>query len=511
MMSTANRVVKNTGILYIKMVITMFISLYSTRLVLAALGVSDFGVFNVVGGAVAMLGFLNASMAGATQRFMSFAQGACDFNKINKIFNMSVILHLTIAGILFIVLEVAGYFFFNGILNIAIERQHTAKLIYQFMIISTMFTVMSVPYDALLNAHENMLFFSILGVFEALMKLTIALSITYLIGDKLLLYGLFTATLSITLLIINRIYCHRIYAETKIALKKMYDKKLLIEMSNFAGLSFIGSASSMIAGYGSGIILNFFHGTIVNAANAVSGQLNAQLMTFSSNMLKALNPVIAKSEGNGNREFMIKATLTGTKFSFFMFAILGIPFIIETPYILSVWLKNVPEWAEIFCRLSIVFTLIEQTASTLGTAIGAVGDIKKSSIYSSITSLGFMLILFIVFHLGAAPYFMPIISILAAITMVLIKLYFAKKLCGISYKIYYSQVFIKIFVVSIISLLTGVLPMFFIAPSFIRLIIVGLFSVTSFIVTLYYYALSIDEKLMLIKMKNLLLSKINHY
>lgn len=507
-MQAANRVIKNTGILYIKMAITMVISLYSTRLVLAALGVNDFGIFNVVGGAIAMLGFLNASMAGATQRFMSFAQGAGDLNKINKIFNMSVLLHLSIAAIIFVVLEIAGYFFFNGILNIATDRIATAKLIYQFMIVSTLFSVISVPYDALLNAHENMLFFSILGIIEAVLKLAIAFSITYLVGDKLLLYGLFMAILSVTLLILNRIYCHRSYPETKIALKKLFDKTLLIDMSKFAGLSFIGSASSMIAGYGSGIILNFYHGTIVNAANAVAGQLNGQLMTFSGNMLKALNPVIAKSEGSGNRTLMIKAALTGTKFSYLIFAILALPFIIETPYILGFWLKNIPEWTVIFCRLAIVFTLIEQSTTTLGTAIGAVGDIKKLNIYSSATTLGFMFVLIIVFHFGSAPYFMPIISIFASITMGIIKLYFAKKMCGIDYLIYFKQVFVKVFVVTFISLLSGMLPLFFFEPSINRIGLVVSISICTFLFSSYYYALSNDEKLMLLKIKDIVLLKI---
>src|SRR6266542_4486204 len=160
-MKAANRVAKNTAILYAKMAITIFISLYSTRLVLSALGSRDFGLLSVVGGAIAMLGFLNASMASATQRFMSFAQGEGDTQKINKIFNMSILLHMRIVFIIFIVLEVTGYFIFHNVLNIDPTRIDTAKWIYQFMIVSTLFSVISVPYDALLNAHENMLFYAI--------------------------------------------------------------------------------------------------------------------------------------------------------------------------------------------------------------------------------------------------------------------------------------------------------------------------------------------------------------
>ncbi len=186
------------------MAITVSISLYVTRLILAALGSKDFGIFSVVGGAIAMLGFLNGSMTAATQRFMSYAQGEGDIHKINKIFNMSILLHLIIVCIIFFFLEIAGYFIFNGVLKIDSGRLDTAKMIYQFMIISTLFTVISVPYDALLNAHENMLFYAILGIIESLLKLAIAVYITYTTSDKLLYYGALMALLSIILLIINR-------------------------------------------------------------------------------------------------------------------------------------------------------------------------------------------------------------------------------------------------------------------------------------------------------------------
>jgi Na+-driven multidrug efflux pump len=193
MSAVANRVVKNTGILYARMAITVFISLYATRLILNALGTTDFGIFNVVAGAIAMLTFLNSAMAGATQRFISYAEGAGDTEKVKTIFNVSIVLHLGIALLVGLVLEVGGYFLFDGLLKIPMDRLATAQLIYQFMIVSTVLTIISVPYDAIINAHENMLIFAILGVVEALFKLSIALYITYNGSDKLVMYGLLTA------------------------------------------------------------------------------------------------------------------------------------------------------------------------------------------------------------------------------------------------------------------------------------------------------------------------------
>ena len=178
-MHAANRVAFNTGVLYIRMAVTVFVSLYATRLVLNALGVQDFGLFNLVGGLIAMLGFLNGSMAAATQRFISFAQGANDLENIKRIFNVSIILHILIAIMVVVVFEIAGYFFFNGILNIAPERLHIAKIIYQFMVVSTLFTIISVPYEAVITSHENMTFYAILGIIEAILKLAVAFYISY--------------------------------------------------------------------------------------------------------------------------------------------------------------------------------------------------------------------------------------------------------------------------------------------------------------------------------------------
>jgi O-antigen/teichoic acid export membrane protein len=291
---------------------------------LAALGLSDFGLFNVVGGVIAMLGFLNSSMAAATQRFMSFAQGAGDVEKVKRIFNMSTLLHWGIAIVILLVLEIAGYFFFNGVLNIAPERLSAAKMIYQFMVVSTLFTVISVPYEAVITSHENMMVYAISGIIEAVLKLGIALYITYSSQDHLVAYGFLMATLSIFLLLIRRIYCHRYYAECVLKLREYYDQPLLKEMSGFAGWSFLGAASSMIAGYGQAIVLNIFLGTKINAAQGIAGQISGQLGVFALTLTKVLNPLIDKSEGSGNRSQMIRGTLTGSKISFFLLQFLYI-------------------------------------------------------------------------------------------------------------------------------------------------------------------------------------------
>ena len=493
-MQAAHRVAKNTGILYARMAITVFISLYVTRLVLGALGVADFGLFNVVGGVVAMMGFLNASMATATQRFMSFAQGERDPEKVKRIFNMSTLLHAGIALVMVLALEIAGYFFFSGILNIAPNRLDVAKIVYHFMVVSTFFTILSVPYEAVITSHENMMYYAILGVLEAVLKLAIALYLSHSAYDHLMAYGFLMAVLSIFLLILRRLYCHRYYAECVFNFRKYYEKVLLKEMVNFASWNFLGSASGMIAGYGSGIILNHFHGTILNAANGIAGQVNGQLLVFSNTMQKALNPVIDKSEGEGNRELLIKATLSGSKMSFLLFAFFCIPFLLETSFILKLWLKNVPDWTILFSQLAVVFTLIEQISVTLGTAISAVGHIKKINIYSSFVIILNLLVLLIVFQQGLPPYYMPVLAIAVALFITQIKLYYAKKYCGITYSLFFKEVFIPITVVFSLSLLMGLLPNVVMDSSFLRLTLVCVLSSSSYIFLTLVFAFTKSEK-----------------
>jgi O-antigen/teichoic acid export membrane protein len=509
-MQAAHRVAKNTGILYIRMAITVFISLYATRLVLAALGVADFGLFNVVGGVVAMLGFLNSSMAAATQRFMSFAQGEGDLEKVKRIFNMSTILHALIAFLMVLVLEVAGYFFFNGILNIAPERIEVAKIIYHFMVLSTFFTVLSVPYEAVITSHENMLFYAILGILEAILKLAIALYITYSAFDHLVAYGFLMAGLSIFLLILRRIYCHRYYPECELNFSKYYEKSLMKEISSFAGWSLLGSASSMIANYGQGIVINVFFGTLVNAAQSIAAQISGQLGVFSVTLSKALNPLIDKSEGAGDRGMMLKATLGGTKISFFLLGFLYIPFLIKMPYILSLWLKNVPEFTVIFCRLLLIRNLIEQLYIPLTNALGAVGKIKEYQIVSSFLNILPILVAYFFFSFGFPPYMLYLVFLSFSAIMLFNVIYFAKINCGLQVGEFLKNIVFKCFIVFIFALLVSTLPIFVINDKLIQLVAVGAVGSISYLTLIWFLALSETEKVLILNLKNKILLSVNN-
>lgn len=493
-MQVANRVAFNTGILYVRMAITVFISLYATRLVLSALGVLDFGLFNLVGGVIAMLGFLNGSMAAATQRFISFAQGANDIENIKRIFNVSMILHIIIAVIVVVLFEIAGYFFLNGVLIIEPSRLHIAKVIYQFMVVSTLFTIISVPYEAVITSHENMTFYAILGIIEAILKLGIAVYITYSTYDHLMVYGLLLALISIFLLILRRVYCHFNYLECEINFKKYFDKPLFKSITSFAGWSLLGSAGSMLANYGQGIVINLFFGTIVNAAQGIANQVSGQLGVFSTTLIKALNPIIAKSEGAGNRELMIKATLMGSKVSFFLMMALHIPFLIEMPYILNLWLKNVPEYAVVFCRLLLIRNLIEQLFIPLVSSLSAQGNIKGFQIASSVLLLFPLTVSFILFRCGFPPYSLYVIFIIYSILASSIILYYTNRNFQLSIKDFLTNVLLRCLISFLIVFAIALIPVFLISNNFNSLITVICLSTSLFIFTVYYVGFTLEER-----------------
>jgi len=447
-MTTANRVIKNTGFLYAKMGITMFISLYTTRLILNALGAEDFGVFNIVGGAIAMLGFLNAAMASATQRFMSFAEGEGDVDNQKSIFNISIILHLVIASIMGILLLMAGWFFFNGILNIAQERIFAAKVVYGSLIVSTIFTVMTVPYDAVLNAHENMFYYSIVGIIESVLKLIVAVLIVGYGGDKLILYGVLMAFIPIITMTIMRLYCHRNYIECVISPKQYFDYSLMKKMNSFAAWSLLGSISGVFFNYGRSIVANHFFGTIINATTGIVAQLNGQLLSFSNNLLKAVNPIIVKEEGNGNRESMYKTTFAVSKFSFLIYAIFAIPFYTNISLILKLWLENPPPYSEIFFKIFIFQVLVEQLTSPLLTVLSAVGRIKEYSIISSIIMLLSIITIVILFSNGYPPYYLMVVSLINAIILTFFKIFYCKRYSDLPLKPYFIIVVSKSVIVA---------------------------------------------------------------
>lgn len=470
--STANRVIKNTGFLYAKMGITMFISLYTTRLILNSLGASDFGIFNIVGGAIAMLGFLNAAMASATQRFMSYSEGEGDKEKQKSIFNVSFVLHLGISLIVGIVLLIAGYFFFNGILNIPEDRIFAAKVVYGSLIVSTMFTVMTVPYDAAMNAHENMKYYAIVGIFESFLKLAVAFACVYTVYDKLIVYGILMACIPLITLTIMRVYCHKHYEECVIAPRVYWKKGLMKEMTSFAGWNLFQTAAAMITNYGLGIVLNIYYGTMLNAAQGIANQLNGQMGVLTNNISKAVSPIIVKSAGRKEQNKMMIVSFFFSKIFFIITSMMLVPFLMFGEVILKWWLKEVPPYTNIFLILIIVVSITEIFLNSLGQMISAIGRIKYVSFFRSFSTILCLPTILLLFYCNFPPYVMYIVLLLKTIINIGISLYFSSLYYGLSVKFYFNNVLFRcLLFLSIIMISTNLCRYFFVNVDVIIMLI----------------------------------------
>ena len=469
-MSSVQHIIKNTGWLYAKMLVSMVCQFLATRLLLSGLGASDFGIYNIVGGAIGLFGFLNSTMASTTQRFINYSEGQGDKYRQKQVFNVGVIIHFCLAVLLALILFVAGFWLFNGGLTIPEERVGAALFVYGSLIVSTLFTVMTVPYESILNAHENMRYFSIVGMLDAMLKLAAAVACVYWFGDKLVIYGVFISLISILLLVIMRVYCHKKYAECHIDIRQYFSKSLLKEMLGFAGWNFLTAISSLVTVNGLNIVVNHFFGVLLNAAQGVAHQLAGAMTSLSVNAQKAINPVIVKTEAAGNSDKVCYILLITCRLGFFLTGLLILPLILMTDFVMDIWLKEVPEWAVLFCQLQCVRILLEQMTNGVGPAIYATGNIKNYTIYKSIVNIMPLVIVPIAFHFGMAPYWLYIIWIICwNIFGTATAIYFAHVLVGLSIKDYLQQVLQKCLIVVGIT----VVP-FFVLKSFNPTLIVTL-------------------------------------
>lgn len=456
-MSTSSRVVKNTGFLYVRMGLTLFVSLYSTRLILASLGELDFGIFNVIGGSIAMLGFLNSTMANATQRFMSFAEGKGDLHGKRKIFNVSLILHIIIALATTILLLFMMPLLFDEFLNIPSDRIYTARLVYFTLIFSTILTIINVPYDAMLNAHENMFYYAVIGVITSLLKLGISFMCVYSDGDRLLLYSMLMAVVPLITLTVMKVYCHRKYPECVISLKKYWDLDIVKKIGSFSTWNFLTAISSLFTVQGLSVVLNHFFGAKLNAAQGIANQVNGQLSSFSVTMMKALNPVIVKRTATSGPMGIASVTYTGCKFSVLLMILFFIPVSIKMDFIFSIWLEEVPDWAVTFCQLQLIQTAIVQVAAPSATAVYGRGDIKNYAIWKSIMNIMPLMLTIIAFFCKGSPVWLYLSSIIfMGIGGDIVIVLYAKKKCGLPIKQYIYSVVLPIFFTTLIMVILGV-------------------------------------------------------
>jgi O-antigen/teichoic acid export membrane protein len=493
MNSSSNRVALNTGIIYCRMILTIGVSLYSTRLILSALGSTDYGIFNLIAGVIAMLAFLNAAMATSTQRFLSFYQGKNDLKLLQKVFTNSLVVHLAIAIIIALGLEVASIFLFDDFLNIPPDRVETAKTLFHFMVLSVFISIIVVPFTGSLYARENMLWVAVVNTLEALLKLAIAFIILKVAGDKLIIYGILMACLSLFSGILYATYCFRKYAECTIKELWAIDKKFVVELTSFAGWNMFGSLCVLGRTQGLAIMLNLFFGTVINAAYAISNQVSAQLSFFSNTMLQAMNPQIMKSEGANDRERMLRLAMIASKFCFFLLAIIAIPCIFEMTSILGAWLKNVPEFTVMFCRLTVIGMMVNQLTIGLQSALQATGKIKVYQIVVGSVILLNLPIAYLLLKLGLPAYAVLLSYAVIELVACTLRLIFLKKVGGLSIKAYLRRVTAK----EVIPVLCSIGVCFLITTYMqfdFRFVFTIACSGLVFLISIYFAGLCADER-----------------
>lgn len=492
-MDVANRVLFNMVVLYLKMLITIVVSLCSVPLVMRALGVSDYGLYSLIAGVIVMLSFLNSSMTVSTQRYMSVSMGKGDDKSVKQIFNVSIVLHLVIGFAILFLLEIGSVFLFNGFLNIDSSRIEAAKFIYQFLVISTLFSILSVPFDAIINAHENMLAFSILEIIESVSKLIIAFFLVDIHSDKLMFYGASLAIIAVAVMLLKWLFCIKKYPICKLELRELFDFNLFKEMFSFAGWNTFGAVAMLGRNQGMAIILNVFFGTVLNASYGVANQINGVLSNFSSIMQKSINPQLMISEGGNNRERMLNMTFISSKFSFFLLSIFAIPLIIEMPYVLKIWLKEVPQYTVWFSRLMLILSLLCQYSVGIMSAIQSAGKIKTYQI-----TMGSLLILnlpvsYLFLSNGFPSYSVLICGIIIEIISLVTRMFFAKTLLGFRIDNFIKEVIAPSFLVFLLVLFLSIIPLNFITESFLRLILTCFCSTLMALVGIWFFGLNENE------------------
>lgn len=487
------RIAKNTLLLYFRMFFMMIVSLYTSRIVLSTLGIEDFGIYNVVGGVVSMFSFLNGAMATSTQRYLTFELGKeGNVDQMQKVFNASIIIHALISISILILAETVGMWFIYSYMNIPDSRMDAALWVYQFSILSMIVLVMSVPYNACIIAHERMKVFAYISVLEVILKLLIVYILVLGDIDKLKLYAVLIFCVQLLIRFIYSNYCRRHFKETLFQLA--LNKKLLKEMTGFAGWNLVGSISFLGVVQGLNILLNIFFGPAVNAARGIAVQVQGTVSNFSTNFQTALNPQIIKSYANKDLGYMHQLIFKSAKYSFLLLFFVSLPLMIEMQQILGWWLKVVPEHTVSFTRLVLISTMIDCMANSLIISAQATGKIRMyqicvGGILLLIVPLSYICLLFI-----SVPEIVFIVNILVSLCAQIVRLYLLKNLISLNMYDYFKEVILKIIGVMLLSVILPLFVYFFLDLSLLRFMLVGVSCVISTGLSIYFYGLENRER-----------------
>lgn len=489
-----NRIAKNTLLLYLRMLFQLGIALYTSRAVLNALGVIDFGIYNVVGGIIVIFSFFNNAMASSTQRFLVYHLGTNDSRKLKQIFSSAIIIHFVMAVVVVGLAEIMGLWFLQAKMIIPMERLEVAKWVFHLSVISSAITILSVPYNAAIIANERMGAFAAISIIETLLKLCVAIFISFCNGDRLLWYAGLLLGVSVIVRTIYGVYCSKSFPEAKLIFPRN-NKLLYKEMTSFAGWSLVGNLS--VVGYTQGInlLLNIFFGPAINAARGIAVQVQNAVYGFVRSFQTAVNPQITKSYAIGDLKSMHLLIYRSSKLSFYLTLMLSLPIIIETPYVLSLWLNIVPDYTVAFCRLTFISCMIESISNPFMIGASATGKIKKYHLIIGSILLLIVPVSYIFLKLGFEPIIVYIIDILIQFIAQIIRLFLCRHLFSLNILFYIKDVISRIVGVAVLSVVFSLLiDSLFIEINFINAIVVAFFSFISVCVVSYVIGLTKSER-----------------
>lgn len=486
------RIAKNTVFLYFRTLLIIGIGLYISRAILQALGVEDFGIYNVVGGIVLMFSFINSGMVASTQRFISYELGKKDTGRLQQVFSVAVSVHLLLALIILVLAETIGLWFLNARMNIAPERLYAANWVYQCSILAFALTVLSVPYNACIVAHEHMKAFAYVSILDYSLRLLAVLLLPFVSCDKLIVYSISILLIAVIIRLIYGFYCKYHFEECTYQFSR--DKRLFTEMFSFAGWSFIGNLGFSVKDQGINILINLFFGAVVNAARGIAYQVSSVVSSFMANFQMAINPQITKRYASGETDSMLRLVFASAKYSFFLLMIIVIPLWIRAPYVLELWLGNVPDYTVTFLRLVLIMLLVDSMANPLVVAMQATGKIRNFQLVIALIMVSNLPISYCVLKMGADAYSVMYVAIATSIVGLIARLLLLHALIPFDFGGFIKSVILRNLLVCSLATILSLMFANLLSDNFGGLISVCMISVFSSVLIIYKCGLRSQEK-----------------
>lgn len=501
------RIARNTLYMYIRMGITMFVQLYTSRIVLNSLGVDDYGIYNIVGSFIVAFSFVSGPLGTATQRFYNFELGRNNKENVNSIFNHSLIIYSILSASLLLVIEIVGLWFIHNKMQLPIERLNAALWAFHLSVLVFVLALIKVPYESLILAHERMSFYAYISIVEVLLKLLNAFSLMYISIDKLKLYSV--NQLVITCIVLGCViaYCNRKFVY--VHFQRMWDTHVFKSLMSFSGWSLFGSVASMTANQGLNILLNLFYGVAVNAAMGIATQISSSVNQFVTNFQVAFRPQIVKSYASGNIMELRRLLSDTSKYSYLLLFMLVCPLCFNMDFILKLWLNNVPEYTSIFCIFILIYALLETLSAPMWMTVQATGTIRTYQlVISSVIGLN-ILISYMFLKLGFSPEIVLQVKCCLDVVYLGIRLWFMHSMVNYSVKTFVKEVGIPVCMVSILSVAFMYLLFSVIDNEWYRLLVGCFLFLLVYISICYGIALTSREKQMIWRMIKLKLNKKN--